>query len=149
MPDREIYRDPNTGRFASKANVGFFQRLVHEIYTATGGKEVTEYTVTDYERETQQETVSHEQNWEVRDSRWGLAWVAYEGEMMDFDALQDAEFPWGMDEWRIRYVIAPGDPRYSRGYATSGPMGPMDWPPAMNVLQGVRPIGIAMIQFRD
>jgi len=103
-------------------------------------------------------------NWVPEEYRGGegLAWVPEDyspadrvsgdpgnpGTPLNYDALQEADPPWGMSSYRVRYKIPQMDSRYPRGYASSDWISTDFWPPSMDLAKNVRnPEGIAMIHF--
>ena len=155
MANQERFRDPVTGKFVSRKAIGLGDFL-RELF-GPGGRVAEPQLIRGGRPEgTYGEEEPFGANWNPKDSTWGLAWEpSAPGEALDTRALNFTSMPEGMDAWRVRYYVDTTDPRYPRGFASSGWLGPEDWINVqqtgqwLSLDQRVSPTGIAMIHFRS
>lgn len=85
-------------------------------------------------------------NWEQVDSKWGTRWYADE-QPLDTFWLSQSDFPADYNAFRVTYFV-PDNPDYPRKYASSEWFDSSQWPPDLDLLEGVDATGIAHIVFR-
>lgn len=138
-----MYRDALTGRFIS-AEVAFeSESAIRSVYD--GG--LVEQQILTFGSIQTDLTPDVEPNWIRTGSQWGTRWFA-DDEPLSLSALQDSAFPEQFDAFRVTYFI-PNNPDYPRPYASAGWMTSDQWPPSLDLLEGVAPTGISQIVFRN
>lgn len=142
MPARTVYRDPSTGRFISAEAAAELEEVTRltivdgvvteEPYSVGGDGGAGEPEYEPYEIDTV--------------SRWGAR--MFDGDDgLDEDRLGATDFPSEYDAFRVTYQVGAST-RYERGFASTEWFGPSDWPPTLDMLEGVDPDAIGHIVFR-
>lgn len=142
MAQRVVFTDPSTGRFVSAADAADLEQAIRTVFS---GGEVIERQILSFGELFEDLTQGAEANWDSRPSQWGEAWDSEDGQL-NFSALQDAAFPADATSYRVVYNVAD-NPDYPRGYATSETLSEAEWPPRMDLLEGVPVTGVARILF--
>lgn len=143
MPRRVVFSDPSTGRFVSSADALELDNAIRRVYDA--GQLIEEQLLSGGTL-VEDLTPSSEANWSPTPSRWGMSWTA-DDEPLNLSALQDAEFPADAVSFRVIYNIVD-NPDYPRGFASSETLRPQQWPPSLDLVDGVAVTGIARVYFK-
>lgn len=142
MAIRTTFRDPSTGRFISAEQA---RDIGEAIRMTVSGEGVVQEPIQFFQDE-DVESEGENEPYSLENSRWGARMTDLAGPL-DASRLEATDFPAGFDAFRVTYVV-DGNPNYSKGFASSEWLGPSEWPPAMDLLEGVEPDGIGHIVFR-
>lgn len=143
MAIRVVYTDPGSGRFISAGDAQEAESALRRVYDS--GKLVEE-EILSFGSLTEDLTQNAEPNWTFEPTRWGGKFDAGD-DLINFSALQDAEFPEGMGSFRVLYDVQ-GNDSYPGRIASTETLDASSWPPDLNMIEGVAPTGIRYIVFK-
>lgn len=143
MPRRVVFSDPSTGRFVSSQDAFDLPNALRRVYEDGA---IVEEQLLNFGHLAEDLVQTDSPNWSEKGSQWGMSWYN-DDEPLSLSALQDAEFPEGATGFRVIYNIQD-NPDYPRGFASSETLTPRQWPPALDLVEGVAVTGIARVYFR-
>lgn len=142
MARREVYSDPDTGRFISKVDAMASENAIRRVFD--GGlqsEDILHYGVPESPLDT------GGPNYVLDDSsKWGGRLYAQDAPL-DLFWLHQEEFPGGYNAFKVTYHMAD-NPDYPRKYASSEWFSSDQWPPTMDMIDTEGATGIAHILLR-
>lgn len=142
MFPREIFRDPETGRFISRETAEELG-VVRRLTIGPGGPVEVPFNFEEppYEPPTP---------YDLEDSKWGGRIIDHGSIELDWDRLGNTAFPWNMDQFRVTFsgVQKYVNGRNEFGFMSSSWYESSEWPPAEEWLSDHNAAGISHIVFR-
>lgn len=142
MARREVYSDPDTGRFISKADAMQAENAIRRVFD--GGlqsEDLLHFGVPENPEP------GSGPNYVLDDSsRWGGRMYADDAPL-DLFWLNQESFPAGYDGFKVVYHVKD-NPDYPRPYASSEWFDDTQWPPDLQMIDAEGVTGIAQILFR-
>lgn len=142
MFPREIFRDPTTGRFISRAAA----EEMGEVRRITAGPSGFVEQPYSFDEEPEE----YVDPYQLTDSKWGGRINDEGSPALDLDRLGSTPFPSDMDQFRVTFagVQKYVDGRNQDGYMRSSWYDASEWPPSEEWLADHNAEGVSHIVFR-